>query len=53
MPYLMSLLSNKVIFDKKAQMSKVKVAYSYKGDITILQQEIDESIKKALHELDL
>lgn len=29
-------------------MSKIKIAYSHKGDMSIIQQQIDESIKKAL-----
>lgn len=29
-------------------MSKIKISYAYKGDMTILQQETDEAIKKTM-----
>lgn len=29
-------------------MSKIKIGYSYKGDVSILQQEIDEAIKHTI-----
>lgn len=33
-------------------MAKVKISYNFKGDASIIQQEIDVAVKKTLKELE-